>query len=260
MKNERSSNAMPIASRRWVIAVLSSSIVLAVSACGSLVPIEPSGTPGALKEGGFSYCEDVSVGCPDDQPIPDHIAVGATFALSYSGGGTVLSSANETVLATLPIERTGFTGFRVLHAGAATVKARTVDDQLVDYVDLNLDSVASVSVRLCPRAWNAIVLPTDGFEPTDCGADTSGTGSVVVSRGASLAPTFCGFEIDSEGRELGGDVPLEWTRSPASVAALDLHVGSDGRCATVGGLTLGAATLNAAFGNLSGAFQLVIDE
>jgi hypothetical protein len=203
----------------------------------SCKPIEPGGTPGALHEGGFDYCESADP-C-NDSSIPDRLAVPSTFRLGFSDGDVTLSSDSPERLEATP-GSDAVTTFRALSAGNVKISARTSSEgKLVDYVTVALVDLASLQIDQCPRAFNAITTSGGSFDPGDCGGAPST--ELAFSRGDSLSPTVCLRMRDEHGSELGGAPDATWTASTSSSAELQVDVGSDSRCATIGGLTVGQA-------------------
>lgn len=224
------------------------------SACG---PIEPAGTPGALKEGGFVFCEKGDAPCSGTGTVPARIAVGSTFGIQFGApfpeaDDVTLQSSDETRLDRTAIHSDGSAGFRVLGAGAASVEARTTqDDRLLDFVRLNLAEIATLGVRICPKAFNAITMPGGDFFSSRCGGDPGESPNVDISLGSSLAPTLCSLPVDADSKTLGGHLDFAWTINRGATANLEMFVSKDGRCATIGGLTQGNATLTVGAGSAS---------
>jgi len=220
--------------------LVSLGLFLGTAACGP--PVEPGGTPGALKSGGFVYCRSAG-SCDYRAKMPAQLAVGATFGLEFDGeySGSVRLSSPNGALESVANEDPVWV-FRGTRPGHATVEARDeADDTLVDYVDLELAALSRIEPRECDRAFNALHDSTDTFDPTTC-RSSGAVSALTLSRGAELAPTLCVFPVDGSGHDLGGtlDTP-QWTVGPP--AELELHVAADGLCATIGGLTLGTASV-----------------
>jgi len=236
---------------------------LATCACG---PVEPAGTPGVLKEGGFVYCEDTNAApCPADMPVPDHIAVGSTFALEYSDSlssssvdSATLTSSDERKLAALATSGPGVNGFQALAAGAATVDVRDPkNDRVIDFVRLDLEDIDLIEIVLCPRAFNAITTTGGAFDRSECGGSPLGGSTVNISMGDALAPTVCALPLDAGGDELAGRLPFQWLMNDSD-ADLEIFVGEDERCATVGGLTQGAASVTIEAGTTGVVLSLTV--
>jgi hypothetical protein len=252
-------------------ATLASSLA---SACG---PYEPSGTPGALKEGGFTYCSGALPSCSSASAVPDHLAVASTFTIQFSGNDNVtLSSSDSGRLRKMGTNDDGSASFRVVGSGSAQVEARvpsdsaqaTTTDELLDFVRLDLQDIDSLIPRLCPRAFNAIASSASVFDPADCGGETEGTTGIDISQGSSLAPTVCAFPIGSSGDDLRGNLAFDWVVDPGATAELELFVGTDassdetkgaGRCATIGGLTVGTANVTVRAGSASSAIAVTVN-
>ena len=253
-------------------AILASSLV---SACG---PYEPSGTPGALKEGGFNYCNGAVSSCRSDSAVPDHLAVASTFTIQFSGGGgdVSLSSSDSGRLQKMGTNDDGSASFRVMASGSAQVEARvpsdsgqtTTTDELLDFVRLDLQDIDKLIPRLCPRAFNAIQSSETVFDPVDCGGETEGNSGIDISHGSSLAPTVCAFPVGSSGDDLRGGLAFDWVVNPGATAELELFVGTDvfsdqtkgnGRCATIGGLTVGTASVTVHAGSASAAIAVTVN-
>jgi hypothetical protein len=230
-----------------------STMVLLLVACGEY---EPLGTPGSLREGGFRYCE-TGRGC-DSQPIPDFIGVGSTFGMQFSRGDVVLESGTPDRLERLLDSEDDF---RVLRAGTAIIEARAdYGNELLDYVYVAFADVRSLHLRLCERAFNAIRSPGDRFDRDGChAAHAADPLRLVIARGESLAPTLCVLPLDSAGGALAGHFPIHWAVSPESEANLQLNVGSDPRCATIGGLTLGTARITARLEDFEQVLEVVVE-
>lgn len=244
--------------RRTVLSVLCGGLSWTALACG---PVEPSGTPGALKEGGFTYCEDVARGCSPEATIPDHIAVGVTFGVGYSESDVTLSSADETALEVFPAASAsnGRTDFRGLRAGGASVEARADSDgALIDFVMLDLGDVDTLSIRVCDRSFNAITTSDTEFDSSRCIERSEAGAHVDISQGASLAPTVCAIAVDAAGNDLAGRLPCEWSIDESSTAELELIVASDTRCAAIGGLTTGAASVTISGGDTSAVLDVTV--
>ena len=223
--------------------------------CGGR-PREPGGTPGEFHAGTFAYC-DAQCG-----PIPELIAVGTTFSFEFSSEDVDLASSDpdkleETSLtpgqphiASFEEYASVYAEFRALASGVVNIEARAVPGgEVVDYVTVSLVEIDRLGLFSCDRAFNAIGrYYYKSFGIRDCvpltGPETT---QVVIARGQSLAPTFCALAFDAEGTPLGGRFDMSWATSPESEAALQIYVGSDPRCATIGGLTLGQATLIVTF-------------
>jgi len=231
-------------------------VALVLCACG---PLEPAGTPGALKEGGFVYCEDVTAPCAGEATIPDGIAVGSRFKIQYSEPDVRLSTPDSTKLEVGAVDNDGSTAFHAIEAGNASVEARlTSSDKLLDFVRLDLGDIDSLEFRTCPRAFNAITGDVKSFTRAECGASGSGTTDVDVSLGSGLAPTLCAFALDSQGTELAGRLTFDWAPNEGSVAELEMFVADDTRCATVGGLTQGTASVTVLAGTTSGVLNFTV--
>jgi hypothetical protein len=247
--------------------VVAAFALVALAACG---PIEPGGTLGGLREVGFWYRDTDSSG-----PIPDGIGVGAGFSIGVDTGSAydedyedyedyddyddyeriVLSSSDPRKLERLP-RNTAYDGtyhpdFRALAAGVVNINATRTDEPgaepvLVDYITVRLVEVDRIEVRACDRGFNAIREPGATHYSADCLASAAGTGAyTMISRGASLAPTFCVVPFDDGRTSLGGHFEIQWEQSPAEEQRLQINVSESNRCATIGGLKLGAATVTA---------------
>jgi len=169
----------------------------------------------------------------------------------------------------------GSASFRVIASGSAQVEARvssnsgqTTTDELLDFVRLDLQDIDRLIPRLCPRAFNAIRPPTPVFDPVDCGGETEGNSGIDISRGSSLAPTLCVFPVGSSGDDLRGGLAFDWVVAPGATAELELFVGTDvladqtkvkGRCATIGGLTLGTASVTVRAGSASALIAVTVN-
>ncbi|HEX4337367.1 MAG TPA: hypothetical protein VH062_15730 [Polyangiaceae bacterium] len=229
---------------------------LFVVGCGP--PIEPDGTPGALRAGGFVYCDPANH-CGYSDPLPDGIAVGSVFELMFDDGdsGIVLSSANDDRLQTVTEQAPegDATQFRAILPGPATVEARdSVDGELIDTITLALKSVVSLGSETCARSFNVIEDASYVFDPFDCAGTTIGTSGVTISRGSSLAPTVCVMPLGDSGTVLSG--LLSGTFAASGDAQLEIHVDAEGRCATIGGLTLGDAKVKMTTGELDSTFTV----
>ena len=225
-----------------------------VCACG---PTEPPGTQGALKEGGFVYCEDERT-CGPEVTIPDHIAVGSTFTITFAPGssspsGVVLSSSDSTRL-----ERTATNTFRALASGAVQVEARSSIGELVDFVSLDLGDIATLALRVCPRAFNSIPYQGAIFDASHCGGEPGGDASVEISQGSSLAPTVCAVPLDGDGNDLDGHLTYEWTIADGASAKLEMFIAVGARCATIGGLTQGNASVVGVTGPTSSVLDITV--
>lgn len=244
----------------WPIWAILASLSIAAAACG---PVEPPGTPGALKEGGFVYCEDSGSTCASSDGIPHHIAVGATFEVRFVESDFVSSSAelastDATALKASPPESDGTTQFRALRAGTATIQAKNPSDsRVLDFVTVDMKDVDNLGVDSCARAFNAISSPNAPFDPAEC-AGTPQTGTVEISQGSSLAPTLCATTRDASNADLGGLLQFDWSSSADGTAEIEILVGHDSRCASLGGLTVGTATLTVAMGNASTSFDVSV--
>jgi hypothetical protein len=216
-------------------------------ACEPVVATEPPGTAGALHEGNFVYCDAPSAGCEDDA-MPDAIAVGATFGVSFDGGGT-LSSNSGQVLQRLPQTVDQESEFLALRAGDASLLVRQTDGTVVDYVNLLLVAPTALEFHVCADEYNTSVSP--------CYLDAA-VPDLTLSRGSSLAPSVCVFPISTAGTLLSGGLPVQWSRGDDSVADLEIDVDADPRCATIGGLTLGAATLTATTAKLTSTLKVTV--
>jgi hypothetical protein len=244
---------------------------LLVCACG---PIEPVGTPGALKEGGFTYCDGVAQSCAGATAIPDHLAVGSTFTFQFSdsfgNGDLTLSSSDTSRLQKIATNSDGSISLRALAAGAAQVEARTtMKSELIDFVRLDLQDIDSLKPTVCPRAFNTIPPSGAVFDPADCGGDSQGSSTVEISLGSSLAPTVCARPTGATGDDLDGSLTFEWAVNDGGTAELELFVGTDGvenqpknhgRCATIGGLTVGTASVTVSAVNATGDITVTVNK
>jgi hypothetical protein len=244
-------------------------VALTASGCG---PVEPLGTPGALKAGGFTYCDTSSnvlgdQACTPSGSVPDRIAVGSTFRMSFSATDSsetpTLSSSDSNKLEMVNADQSGDAGFQVVAAGSASVEARLPSkDTLLDFVQLELVDVESLALRICPRGSNAFVPQPSGFVIglDECGGKPAGDASVEISRGASVAPTVCAFPVDGAKNDLAGHFEIAWTVDDGSTAKLEMFVANDGTCATIGGLTLGTAPVTVTAGTLSTVLDVTVNE
>lgn len=244
--------------RIWLLAA-------SLCACG---PVEPAGTPGALKEGGFLFCDEPVQflgfeGCPTTETVPKKIAVGSDFTVSFSDPNgdkePVLSSPDEHRLELVRRDDFGDASFRASAAGPVTVEARLPsDDRLLDLVRFDLADVQALELRLCPHWFNAIREPFGGFDVSQCDG-AGGTSTLEISQGASLAPTVCWFPVDDAGDDLAGHFDYGWTTNDGATTELEIFVNQNWRCATIGGLTQGTATITVSAGTTAtGAFDVTV--
>lgn len=227
-------------------------------ACG---PVEPVGTPGALKQGGFTYCDGASAGyCGSEATVPDRLAVQSTFTIQFSdtSGDVTLSSSDTTRLEELATNDDGSLGLRAAASGSAQVEARSTSKRdLIDFVRLDLEDIDSLALRLCPRGFNAISPSATSFSPEECGGDPAGNSSIEISQGSSLAPTVCVFPVGSDG-DLAGHLTFGWAMNEGGTAELEMFVSEDKRCATIGGLTTGTGSITVSGGATSSVLDVTV--
>lgn len=230
-------------------------------------PVEPSGTQGALKATGFIYCDGNEGSCDGKTTIPDRLAVRSTFTIQLSsntgefgffGGGLVASSSDTTRLEAIATNDDGSVAFRALSSGAVQVELRGSSKELIDFVRLDLDDVATLALRVCPRAFNAVTKQGAFFDASQCGGEAKGNSSVEISQGSSLAPTVCAVPINAASEDLEGRLTFDWSIAADATGQLEMFVSEDARCATLGGFREGSASVTVASDTKSNTLEVQV--
>jgi hypothetical protein len=184
---------------------------LALDACW------PAGTEGDLGNGRFGYvCTDVpDTACTDGintgtVPLPDAIAVGASFSVIYlrganaEGGDLVQGSSAPSIL-----EATG-SGFQFRRAGTANllvfVQGGVLDFAPLNGVDANIVTQFGNPSAVCsgaqnpPLTWDAGA--SDGGSGTDAGAGDAGPDDAGADAGQPALP------VDPQQLQVGTGIVL----------------------------------------------------
>jgi hypothetical protein len=163
--------------------------VFACGACHSAPP-DPNNGNGELHEGNFVYAcaSDADAFCAKHvkAPLPEGIAVGADFRISFADGMNTLESDPDMIA----IGTNG--AMHANRAGYAAVLARTANGDVVDFVNLRIHVVAELAIR-----------------------DADATMRAGETRVVRAEP------IDQTGSALAGTLAFEWESSDPNVVTID---------------------------------------
>jgi hypothetical protein len=124
-------------------------------------------------------------------------------------------------------------GFRAERTGTAALLARrTVDGVTVDFTHLSIENPSRIDIETSSGDPIALVM-------------VSGARQELVA-----------IPVDAEEAPLAGALPFEWQTSDPNV--LELELGSGGSRMNVLGQTAGSATLTVSSGELTRAFDVVV--
>lgn len=223
---------------------------LVTSGCGGDLHSSP-GSRGMLRQGAFYYCDDSQ--CDDCLnsfhsylwgAFPGGIGVGATFTARYNpddhAGSVNVESPLPDRLEPLDtvIDRTKF---RALHAGKATLYARSeAQHRLVDALEIDLFDVVALNVQ--PGS-----LPADGGAPD----------IITIGLNASSPTSLCATALDTSGEHIAGVFPWVWSSSDNAVVWVD-ESSSEANCSTLSPLSVGSATITASIGAVSGSVTVQV--
>lgn len=205
--------------KRWFFLILP-----LLAACHPASP-DPNGGNGELHEGSFFYScsSDADAFCADQvkAPLPEGIAVGADFHMSFADGMNTL----EADPAMIEIGANG--AMHAKRAGYAAVLAHAANGDVIDFVNVHIHVVSQIAVR-----------------------DADG-----LSLGMKIGDSHVvrAEPLDETGSALAGTLTFAWETSDANVVVVE---GSRGNTATLRAVGAGSARVRVVSGSSTGVVSV----